>query len=279
MADVRLTDLAAATSAGPTDWTYLLAGNADRKVEADRLVSRLACGLAGFTLSRATSPVDRVEVAAGACVSSDGTVVIRGEAPFGKRLVAGGWSEGSGLGGLLSGAPQDLTWYDVLALRKTATGGFDVAFCPTGTTPALPTGYGAYRRLGSVLYLLATASVMTFTQCGDLFVPTDATAALTLSTVNPATTPTTLTVLCPPAPGAAWLGGFRGRRTSGSTTARFGPAGLASLWAVVCTSVEAVGTLPPLPAATGTILYSADTNLSWATFQVQSVGWVDPRGK
>lgn len=278
MADVRLTDLTAAASAGPVDWLYLLAGNADRKVEADRLVGRLACGLAGLTLSRAASPTDRVDVAAGACVSSDGATVVRNDAAFGKRLVAGGWQEGAGLGGLLSGTPENLTWYDVLGLRKTATGGFDAAFCPTGTTPALPAGYGACRRLGSVLYLLATASVMPFTQCGDLFVPADATTALTLSTVNPATAASALTVLCPPAAGAAWLGGFRGRRTSGSTTARFGPVGAAGLWTVGCTSVEVLSTLPPLPAASGTILYSADTNLSWATFQVQSVGWVDPRG-
>ena len=90
-----------------------------------------------------------IDIAAGFCYSS-GFTFSMSWAAMTKRLDAS-WSVGSNAGGLFSGTKAVSTTYHVFIIRKTSDGSIDAGFDTSVTALNKPTGYSAYRRLGSIM--------------------------------------------------------------------------------------------------------------------------------
>jgi hypothetical protein len=125
--------------------------------------------LSGMALSNnATDIVNDIDVTAGQCADSTGSVLMRGAAMT-KRLDAA-WAAGTGNGGRLSAAAIANVTYHFFAIRKDSDGSIDYGFDVSPTAPTMPTGYTYFRRIGSVIR--ASAALLLFVQTGDDFVLT-----------------------------------------------------------------------------------------------------------
>ena len=86
-----------------------------------------------------------------------------------KRLDAA-WVAGTNQGGRDTGAIAD-AWWHVFAIWNPTTGVGDVLFSQSLTSPTLPSGFTAKRRIGSVYRHLAThGGIRSFVQRGDYFI-------------------------------------------------------------------------------------------------------------
>lgn len=61
------------------------------------------------------------------------------------------WVAGDDAGGLFSGTVANTTWYHVFVIKKDSDGTVDAGFDTSTVAANIPTGYTAYRRIGSVL--------------------------------------------------------------------------------------------------------------------------------
>lgn len=121
----------------------------------------------GLTLSRPTATT--VGIAAGGCRNEDtgpGYNMVLSSA-ITKGL--GSWAVGSGNGGLDTGTIAASTWYHVHLIRKGSDGSIDALLSLSATTPTMPSGYTARRRLGSIL-TNASSQVVAFQQVGNQFI-------------------------------------------------------------------------------------------------------------
>ncbi|WP_284310959.1 hypothetical protein [Labrys miyagiensis] len=148
--------------------------------------------LYGMNLSFAS--VTTYGVAAGSTVNEDGSAgrnMTLGSA-FTKSLSS--WAVGTGNGSLDTGSIAASTWYHVHIIRKDADASIDVLLSLSATSPAMPGGYTARRRIGSIL-TNGSSQITKFFQLGDEFLwdvpPIDVNAT------NPGTSAITRTLSVP----------------------------------------------------------------------------------
>lgn len=132
--------------------------------------------IAGLTLSNnGLDPTNDIDIAAGQATDDGVSVVMRLGTGITKRL-DGGWSAGTGGGGLDTGTKANGTWYHVWLIRRPDTGAVDALFSTSATSPTMPTNYTQKRRIGAVR-TSGTGAIIPFTQFDDEFrwlaVPTD----------------------------------------------------------------------------------------------------------
>lgn len=243
--------------------------------------------ISGFGLTTASTTT--YDIAAGQAIDSTNTTNILGSAITAKSQAA--WVAGSTAGGKLSAAAMaNNTWYYWFALWKTADGtvdyGFDVA-----TTPTLPVGYTKYRYIGARKTDLAATTWPTFIQHGDEVLWSTPPATDLNGTV--ATGSRTLLTVNVPAVKVLWRG---------HVYLDSGAAGNQYLYITdptVADVAPGTGAPPASPLATvgingaasqtKTVHASSWTNTSsqigirsanaTPTVRIQSIGWIDPRGK
>ena len=122
--------------------------------------------LFGLTLANdATTPNTVLDVAAGACASSTGTVMITLGAFT--KTINGAWVAGSGQNGMGGGLTATaLTWYHVFACVNA--GASDVFFDTSPTAANAPLGTTSFRRIGAIK-LDSLVHIIPFSQRGDEF--------------------------------------------------------------------------------------------------------------
>ena len=120
----------------------------------------------GLTLSNnATDGTNDIDITGGQCADSIGTVDIRFTGSLTKQLDAN-WAVGTNQGGRDTGAIAD-AWWHVFLIKNPATGVVDALFSQSATAPTMPSGFTAFRRIGSVMR--TGAALKTFLQLGDQF--------------------------------------------------------------------------------------------------------------
>lgn len=167
--------------------------------------------LSGLTLSRASSTT--FGIAVGACANEDGGTQwdMTLSSAFTKSLNS--WAVGTGNGGIDTGSVANNTWYHVHLIRKDSDGSIDVLYSTSATSPTMPSGYTARRRLGSFL-TNGSAQIVNFSQVGDEFlwdvaiVDVDATNPGTSAVTRTLTVPTNVKVIA-----LLSVGGFVGTTT------------------------------------------------------------------
>jgi hypothetical protein len=138
--------------------------------------------IAGLTLANnGTDANNDIDIAAGEAADSTHTSLIQLNSLITKRLDAN-WAVGSNQGGLDTGTEANSTWYHVFVIRRPDTGGTDVLFSTSATSPTMPTSYTEKRRIGAI-YNNSSGNIDAFTQFGDIF---DWTTPITDAT-NPST--------------------------------------------------------------------------------------------
>lgn len=97
-----------------------------------------------------SSPNDTMDFLAGECVDDTGKFLMVLGATFTKSL-ASTWAVGSGNGGLDAGSLSPNTTYHGFLIRKKSDGSRDGLWSTSATSPALPTGWTAKKRLGACI--------------------------------------------------------------------------------------------------------------------------------
>jgi len=122
----------------------------------------------GLTLSNNSGDANNdIDIAIGACVDSSNAYSMVLSSGLTKRLDAS-WAVGTGNGGLFSGSKANSTWYHVFLIRKDSDGSIDAGFDTSITATNIPSGYTAYRRVGSIL-TDGSGNITAFVQNGDEF--------------------------------------------------------------------------------------------------------------
>ena len=281
------------TAAGDTcDALYLGSGNWQVINYARRNGQALAFNptfiqnyISGLTLSTAGSS-GTMSIAAGVAADSTNAQMMVLASAFSKTTAS--WAAGTGNGGLDTGAIANTTWYHFFEILNPTTGAVDIVFSATATPASgpttLPSGYTLYRRIGSGK-TDGSAHWLAFYQNLDTFL-WSAMPALDYNNAAPGTSAITVTLTTPP-----------GVRTE-SIVNVYGNTGGAVL-AILLSSLDVADTAPSQassPLATlqmganqaNTVQARTWTNTSSSIrarctssnqLSIQTVGWVDPRGK
>ena len=114
-----------------------------------------------------TNPNTHITISTGQARDSTDSFDLRLTTGLVKRLDQA-WAAGTGAGALDTGSVAANTGYWVHLIRRTSDGALDVLMSTSATNPTLPSGYGAFRRLGAVL-TNASGFIRKFTQHGDYF--------------------------------------------------------------------------------------------------------------
>jgi hypothetical protein len=147
--------------------------------------------LYGLTLSNHVSDATNdIDIAAGACVSDDGTTVISLSA-ITKRLDAA-WAVGTNQGGLDTGAIANTT-YHVWAIKRPDTDVSDVTFSTSASDPTLNAAYTKKKCIGSIVR--TGGAIKAFTQYGNYFEWTA--PVVDVAAQNPGTSAVTRTLTLP----------------------------------------------------------------------------------
>ncbi len=235
------------------------------------------------------TPLTVLDIAAGQCSDSTnafGMVL----AAFTKNCAAA-WASGTGNGGNFAASSlTNATWYHVFLIRKTSDGSIDAGIDTSITAANIPTGYGTYRRIGSIL-TDGSAHVIAFHQYGDEFYWD--TSVLDVNAVSNATTAISYTLSVPSGLKVQAILNASRFCNSGNT----GYIYLSSLDSVdlatsftACiqsgqfgASATAAETFAPLRVWTNTtqqIRFRADTAGGGTnTNRIRTLGWLDLRGR
>lgn len=160
------------------EWTRLAAGTSGYVLSTQGaaanpqwIASAAAAGLPAGHLfglglaNNVTDAVNDIDIAAGKARDSTDAVDMVLAAGLTKRLDAA-WAVGTNQGGLDTGAVANAT-YHVWKIKRSDTGVTDVLFSLSASAPTMPTSYDYKRRIGSIIR--AGATILAFTQHGDLF--------------------------------------------------------------------------------------------------------------
>jgi len=118
-----------------------------------------------ISLSTATS----VGISAGICANGNGGTTYNLTLPSAITKTFSNFSSGSGNGGLDTGSISANTWYNVFIIRRDSDGTTDGLISLSPTSPTMPAGYTANRRLGS-FKTNNSSQITPFTQVGDWFI-------------------------------------------------------------------------------------------------------------
>jgi hypothetical protein len=239
--------------------------------------------IAGLTLSNdGTNPNTQIDFAPGVAVDSTNTYSMSLPAVMVKTLQTSGvWTAGTGNNGLFSGAKAASTWYHCFLIRNGSTGAVDAGFDTSVTAANIPSGWTAYRRIGSVL-TDASNNIRAFSQFGDEFIWTTPTLDVNATGVAVGTTNYAVTV--PPGVvvkaliqgGASNSGGSitfhlncPGFNDVASGLAPTGSSGGANLFATAGRAYVRTNTSQQI---------QANTSLSNTSYRFAAYGWIDYRG-
>jgi len=124
--------------------------------------------ITGLTLANdGTNPNTHVTIATGQARDSTDGFDLRLTTGLVKRLDQA-WALGTGNGALDTGSVVANTGYHVFLIRRTSDGVLDILMSTSATNPTLPSGFGAFRRLGAIL-TNASGFIRKFIQRGDYF--------------------------------------------------------------------------------------------------------------
>ena len=103
----------------------------------------------GLVLSKGSDSSNDINITIGDCADSTNNYILKLTAALTKQIDVA-WAAGTNNGGMFTGTvANDITYY-VHLIRKDSDGTIDVGF-DTSLTPAnIPTGYTAYRKIGSL---------------------------------------------------------------------------------------------------------------------------------
>ena len=125
--------------------------------------------LAGFPLSNnGTTPLRKVDVGPGECLSDDQEELLTRDATLIKQLDAA-WTVGNDQGGLDTGTIEANTRYYVFAIKRLDTGVEDVLLSKSFSAPTMPANYTKKRRLRGMLITDGSSDIRAFTQTDDYF--------------------------------------------------------------------------------------------------------------
>lgn len=150
--------------------------------------------IAGLVLSNAADADHDITIATGAATDSAGARLLKLTSALTKQIDAA-WAAGSAAGGLFTGTVANATWYHVFLIRKDSDGTLDAGFDTDVGAANIPTGYTAFRRIGSVL-TNGSANIIAFQQIGDEFLWKD--PPLDISVTAPGTSAVLRTLSVPP---------------------------------------------------------------------------------
>jgi hypothetical protein len=134
-----------------------------------------------------------IDFNAGSIVDSGGDTVITLPSTLVKQITAA-WAAGDAAGGLFSGSVTSNKTYHLFLIVKDSDGSVDAGFDITVNAANIPTGYTAYRRIGSI-YTDGSSDIIGFTQAGDDFIRND--VARHYSDTTPGTSAVTITADIP----------------------------------------------------------------------------------
>lgn len=113
----------------------------------------------------AGTPATVLDISAGVVASNETTPFLMTIGAFTKSI-ASTWTQGTGNGGLDTGAATNGNWYHVFVIAK-ADGTTDVLFSLSATAPTLPSTWVHKRRRGAFFY--TAGAISAFIQDGDTF--------------------------------------------------------------------------------------------------------------
>lgn len=237
--------------------------------------------LSGMELSNNTTDASNdIDISVGSCRDDADAANIDLASAMTKRLDAA-WAEGSSQGGLDTGAKANSTFYHVFAIRN-GVGTVDVLFSTSLSSPTMPSGYAAKRRLGSIK-TDGSGNILAFIQAGDRFYWK--TPVLDVNVTNLSTSRVTYTLTSVPtgfrliAVVNLFASGVGGRRVhvSNPDMIDLAPSSTAAPLFERYADTDRSQRTDLLTDASGQITARAD--LSSTTFRVAVLGWIDPRGK
>lgn len=118
--------------------------------------------------NNATDAANDVDIGAGVAKDDGDSADLRLSSALTKRLDAS-WAAGTGAGGLDTGVKAADTWYHVWLIGRSDTGGTDILFSASATSPTMPANYDLKRRIGAVL-TDGGGGIGEFMQTGDKFI-------------------------------------------------------------------------------------------------------------
>jgi len=120
------------------------------------------------TIANGTDADHDIDISTGIIGDSTGDYGLELTSSLTKQIDAT-WAAGDAAGGLFSGTVAADTTYHIFLIRADADGSIDAGFDTSVSAANIPTGYTAYRRVGSVV-TDASANILAFTQLGDHFI-------------------------------------------------------------------------------------------------------------
>jgi hypothetical protein len=145
------------------NFTFGTKANIDARVTIAAMTDKV---LYGLTLSNnGSDATNDIDIAAGACVSDDGTTIMTLSA-ITKRLDAS-WAVGTNQGGLDTGSIANAT-YHLWVINRPDTNVTDVLFSTSASSPTMPSNYTKKKCIGSIVR--ASAAILAFDQHGNEFI-------------------------------------------------------------------------------------------------------------
>jgi hypothetical protein len=239
--------------------------------------------LYGLETSAATDTDHDVTVARGKARDSKDRRNILLNDPITKRIDAT-WAVGTDAGGLFYGTVAANTTYHLFVVRKDSDGTVDVGFDTSVSAANIPSGYTAYRRIRSYV-TDASANIIQTKQNGDTFIlQSPITRSYSGSTV-----PTSATTISANTPTGLELIALLNLSLNEATAEAIRVCSLyETLGAVGIGNASVMSSangqrnnnnLEVLTDSSGNIQIRSSNAVTLDTFNVNTLGWVDPRGR
>lgn len=249
------------------------------------ITDRLTGFISGLTISRTTGTT--FTVAAGSSRNENGgTSRLMGLLTAMTKSLSP-WAIGTNNGSLDTGGIAADTWYHVHQIRRESDAAQDILLSLSPTSPTVPSGWLARRRIGSIRTDVSS-NIINFSQNGDVFlwdVP-----VVDVSSVNPGTSAVNRTLTVPTGvivfPIASW---HIQNATTAAIQMLITPLTVADT--APTSSLFTLATAGVINAAATVVLTTVPTNTSAAvrtrvsasgasdTFRTTTLGWIDTRGR
>ena len=190
-ADLNILSGADAGGLTAAELLYVAGVTSDIQAQFTNLI--ISSSLEGVILSNDTDASHDINITAGSAADSALSAILSLATEMTKQIDST-WAAGDDAGGIFSGSVAIDTWYHVFLIEKDSDGSIDAGFDTSVTAANIPTGYTAYRRIGSIL-TDGSANILGFSQKESKFlldIPLN-----DYSTANPGTSAVTPTVTSP----------------------------------------------------------------------------------
>jgi hypothetical protein len=235
--------------------------------------------LTGFVFSVAVDAANDYQISAGECRDSTDTCDIVLTTPLIKQVDAA-WVAGTNVGGRDTGTTANGTWH-TYAIYNPTTNTADVLYSLSVTAPTLPSGYTAFRRIGSVVRT-AGANVQV-RQLGDYFQLLNPIGDLNDVQPSPGQVFACAFAQLPAGLRLLVHANYRGHSSGGAATFNIREpdvqfAGVSELWCPVINASSGT-TLDIWTGLTAQVTITYQTGPVTAHFFAQALGYWDYRGK